>query len=74
MSKLTEIEAAMPNLSDEDLKHLERSLHALYRQRGTGIVYDDRQGIVTEEDLVESADQAFVLYDKEEQARAQRKP
>jgi hypothetical protein len=39
-------------------------------QRHDGIVYDDSYGVVTEADLIASAEEAFLAYDKEEQERA----
>jgi hypothetical protein len=41
-------------------------------KRNDGIVYDDSHGVVTEADLIASADAAFLEHDKEEQAGAQR--
>jgi hypothetical protein len=34
--------------------------------QGEGIIYDDAHGIVTEADLIASADEAFQAYDKAE--------
>ncbi len=72
MSTLAEIEAAVPGLTTAELMHLEQTLHQLYRTRGDAVVYDDQFGIVTEADLVASADAAFQAYDQEEAAHAQR--
>lgn len=74
MSTVAEIEAALPQLTTEDLLRLEQALHQQYRQRGERIIYDDSHGVVTEADLVTSADEAFLAYDKEEAAHAQRHP
>lgn len=73
MSTVAEIEAALPNLTDQELTHIEHALHAIYRQRKTGIVYDDAYGVVTESQLMEEAAQAFQTYDQEESAHANRK-
>ena len=73
MSTVAEIEAALPGLSDQELKHIEHALHAIYRQRKTGIIYDDSHGVVTESHLMEEAAQAFNAYDQEESAHAGRK-
>lgn len=51
---------------------LEQTLHQLYRLRGDAVVYDDRHGVVTEADLIASADEAFQAYDREEAEYAQR--
>jgi hypothetical protein len=72
VSTLAEIEAAVPGLTTAELLHLEQTLHQLYRARGDAVVYDDRHGIVTEADLIASADEAFQAYDQEEAAYAQR--
>ena len=67
-----EIEAVLPKLTTEELRRVENAVHQQYRQRHDGIVYDDSYGVVTEADLIASAEQAFLTYDKEEQERAQR--
>ncbi len=72
MSTVAEIEAALPRLSTEELLRVERALHQQYRQRGNAIIYDDIYGVVTEADLITSAEEAFLAYDKEEAAHAQR--
>ncbi|MBI5773141.1 MAG: hypothetical protein HZA89_05290 [Verrucomicrobia bacterium] len=72
MSTLAEIEAAIPRLSTGELMRLEQSLHRLYRERGDAIVCDDKHGMVTEADLVASAEEAFLAYDREEAAHAKR--
>ena len=41
MSTVNEIEAALLQLSTKELLQVERSLHAIYRQRKDGILYDD---------------------------------
>jgi hypothetical protein len=51
---------------------VERSLHAIYRQRKDGILYDDAYGLLTEADLIASAEDAFLAYDKEEEKNANR--
>ena len=72
MSTLTEIEAAIPNLTTSELLRLEQSLHRLYRERGDAIVYDDKHGVVTEADLIAAADDAFLAYDQEEAKHGKR--
>jgi len=72
MSTVKEIEAALPNLTAEDLVRVEQAVHNQYRQRGGGIVYDDAYGVVTEADLIASADEAFHAYDKAESEHAKR--
>lgn len=74
MSTVTEIQAALPQLSTPELLQIEQSLHAIYRQRKDGIVYDDAYGVVTEADLIASAEEAFLAYDKEEEQNAHRPP
>ena len=58
----------------QQLMEIEQALHAIYRQRKSGLVYDDKYGTITEADLIASADEAFLLYDKEEQNNANRPP
>ena len=72
MSTIAEIEAALPKLTTEELTRVEQAVHTQYRQRGGGIVYDDSYGVVTEADLMTSADEAFQAYDRAEAAHAKR--
>jgi hypothetical protein len=72
MSTVVEIESVLPKLTTEELRRVEEAVHQQYRQRHDGIVYDDSHGVVTEADLIASAEEAFLTYDKEEQERAQR--
>ena len=67
MSKVLEITEVLPKLSDPELRDVERALHALYRQRGSGIIYDDAYGVWTEEDQAQAAAGIFQMLDGEEQ-------
>jgi hypothetical protein len=71
MSTVAEIEAALPQLSTEQLLRVEQALHQQYRQRGGNLIYDDAYGVVTDADLIASAEGAFLAYDKEEAESAQ---
>ena len=70
MSTVSEITNALLNLSTEELKQVERALISIYRQRHTGIIYDDAYGVWTEEDQASAAAQVFALMDAEEKKRA----
>ena len=72
MSTVVEIESVLPKLTAEELRRVEEAVHQQYRQRQDGIVYNDSHGVVTEADLIASAEQAFLTYDKKEQERAKR--
>lgn len=75
MSTVAEITNALPNLSTEELQQVERALISIYRQRKTGIIYDDAYGVWTEEDQMTVADQVFSLLDEEEEkVKKARKP
>jgi hypothetical protein len=63
MSTVAEIAETLPKLSDEELHQVERALISIYRQRKTGIIYDDAYGVWTEEDQASAAAQAFALMD-----------
>ncbi len=67
-----EIESALPKLTTEELRRIEEAVHQQYRQRHDGIVCDDSYGVITETDLIASAEQAFLVYDKEEEEHARR--
>ena len=71
MSTVAEIEETLPNLSDEELRMVERQLISIYRQRKTGIIYDDAYGVWTEEDQASAAAQVFALMDEGEKPSKQ---
>jgi hypothetical protein len=66
MSSVAEIEAALPNLTAEELIQVERAVHRQVLQRSNGTIYNDAYGVLTERDLIASADEAFQAYDKAE--------
>ena len=66
MSTIQEITAALPNLSTDELQHIERVIRDLYRARRETIIYDDDYGIWTEQDQVSTAVEIFQLFEKEE--------
>ena len=69
MGTVLEIESVLPKLTTEELRRVQEAVHRQYRQRRDGIVYDDSYRVVTETDLIASAEQAFLAYDKEEHAQ-----
>jgi hypothetical protein len=66
MSTVAEITNVLPNLSTEELQQVERALISIYRQRKSGIIYDDAYGVWTEEDQVSVAAQVFKMLDEAE--------
>ena len=66
MSTIQEITAALPNLSTDELQHIERVIRELYRARHGTIIYDDDYGIWTEWDQNSVAVEIFELFDKAE--------
>ena len=74
MSTVAEIEAVLAKLTTKELVQVEKAVHNQFRQRGGGIVYDDAYGVETEADMIASADQAFLEYDKAEAENAKRQP
>jgi hypothetical protein len=66
MCTVQEIIEALPNLSSNELQHIERVIHDLYRARYEHIIYDDNYGIWTEQDQVSAAAEVFRLLDEEE--------
>ena len=66
MSTIEEITAALPNLSTDELRHIERVIRDLYRARHETIIYDDDYGIWTEQDQNSVAAEVFELLDKAE--------
>ena len=66
MRTIQEIEASLPNLSTDELQHIEGIIRDLYRARHETIIYDDDYGIWTEQDQVSVAAEVFQLFEKEE--------
>jgi len=73
MSTLTEIEAALPKLTDIELTRLAADVDRLYRERKGALLYQDTYGDLTGADLTVAADRAFQEYDKDEASHANRK-
>ena len=75
MSTVAEISKALSGLNDEELRQVEQALISIYRQRKTGIIYDDAYGVWTEEEQVSAAAEVFALIDKAEaKSKPNRKP
>jgi len=75
MSTVAEIAEALPKLNDDELRQVERALIGIYRQRKTGIIFDDAYGVWTEEDQASAAAQVFALMDgAEEKAKKTGQP
>lgn len=65
MSTVAEIAAAIPKLTDPELRDVERALIQTYRDRKSGIIFDDAYGTFTEEDLAVLQDEALRVIDGE---------
>jgi hypothetical protein len=66
MSTVAEIAVALPQLTAKEMVQIERTLHAIHRQRKDEIINDDAYGTLTETDLIASAADAFRACDAEE--------
>jgi hypothetical protein len=66
MSTVSEIQAALPGLTTEELRAVDVALREQLRAREIGILYDDAYGLWTEEDQASAAAEAFGLMDQEE--------
>jgi hypothetical protein len=66
MSTVSEIQAALPRLTAEELRAVDIALREQLRARKIGILYDDAYGLWTEEDQASAAAEAFALMDQEE--------
>jgi hypothetical protein len=64
MSTIQEITRALQDFTTEELQQIERTLISIYRQRKTGIIFDDAYGTWTEEDQATAAGQAFALMEE----------
>ena len=72
VSTIAEVEAALNELTDEELLKITRAAKRIYRERHNRNVYDDAFGRETEADLIAAADAAFLMYDREEEEYARR--
>jgi len=72
MKTMVEIEARLPDLSTEDLHHIECEIRELYRKRNDRVIYDDAYGIWITEDQTSAVSEVFALFDKEEEQNAGR--
>ena len=66
MPTIQEITTALPNLSTDELRHIEQAIHNLSRTRDERIIYNDGYGIWTEQDQTSMAAEVFKLFDKSE--------
>ncbi|MBI4531452.1 MAG: hypothetical protein HY709_07995 [Candidatus Latescibacteria bacterium] len=66
MSTIQAIAASLSRLSTDELHHIERVIHDLYRARHEPVIYDDTYGIWTEYDQISAASEVFELLDKQE--------
>ncbi len=69
MSKVSEIQAALPLLSADELRAVDLALRDQFRARKLGILYDDAYGVWTEQDQASAAAEAFGLMDRQESSR-----
>ena len=63
MSTVTEIEKALPNLTNDEWLHVEALLHSVQRARGVGIIFDDAYGVWTEVDQTSVVAEAWDVID-----------
>jgi hypothetical protein len=66
MSTVSEIRAALPRLTTEELQAVDAALREQFRARKVGILYDDAYGAWTEQDQASAAAEAFALMDRQE--------
>ena len=64
MKAISEIEAVLPDLSSDELRHIEAVIRQLYRERKEPVIYDDDYGLWTEQDQAFAASQVFELMDR----------
>ena len=65
MSTVAEINQAIPQLTNDELRAVERTLLEQYRERKVGIIFDDSYGTLTEEDLRALQEQTLRIIDGE---------
>lgn len=65
MSTVVEIAEALPKLTNDELREVERVLLRTYRERKVGIIFDDAYGTLTEQDLAAIHDEAMRVIEGE---------
>lgn len=65
MSTVAEITESIPQLTNDELREVERRLIQEYRDRKVGIIFDDTYGTLTEEDLGAIQEDALRIIDGE---------
>ena len=63
MSTVAEINEAIPQLTNDELRAVERRLLQEYRERKVGIIFDDAYGTLTDEDLRAIQEDALRVID-----------
>jgi hypothetical protein len=66
MSTVSDIQAALPRLTVEELRAVDAAIRQQFRARKLGILYDDAYGLWTEEDQASAAAEAFAVMDQGE--------
>ena len=67
MSTVADIAQVIPQLSNEDLRAVEKLVLQTYRERNVGIIFDDTYGTFSEMNQAALVDEAFLELDKAEQ-------
>lgn len=63
MSTVADINLALDQLDVAQLLQVEGRIHALQRQKSSGIIFDDDYGLWTEEDQASAAAQAWEVLE-----------
>jgi hypothetical protein len=71
VSTVSGIDSTSLQLSTIEPQRVKEAVHQLHLQRGGGIIDGDAYDVATDADLIASAEQAFLAYDKEEAAHVQ---
>ena len=67
MRTVKEIQAALPELTAEELRLVDAALREEFRTRRIDILYDDAYGTWTEEDQASAGAEAFALMEKKDE-------
>lgn len=65
MSTVAEIAEAIPHLTTEELREVERAVIKCYRERKVGIIFDDAYGTLTDQDLMAIHEDAMRVIEGE---------
>jgi hypothetical protein len=67
ITAIQQIEKNLTNLSIDELRHLERIIHSIYRKRDETIIYNDDYGVWAESDQLSTSSQVLDILESNQE-------